>query len=304
LVFEVLRSTIRGLIDRVRYRTLSREELDRILSDTLLELVAADVAYEVAESIVESVRRSLVSVRVERGSDVGQLVVNTLRSRLLELVDRGSIDIVGAVRAKCSRGEPYVIVFFGVNGVGKTTTIAKVAYMLKVNGVTPVLAAADTFRAGAQEQLEVHASKLGVPIIKGRYGSDPASVAHDAIEYARARRLCAVLVDTAGRMHVDYDLMGEMRKIVRVSKPDLRVLVVDALTGGDAVEQARRFNEEVGVDAVIVAKVDADVKGGSIISVTSVTGKPVIYLGVGQGYEDLKPFNPVEYVDTILGLKH
>ncbi len=303
MVFELLKNAIGGLVEKVKYRTLSREELDRLLADTLLELVAADVAYEVAEGIVDSVRRSLEGVKVERGSKVERIVLNTLRSKLLELVDRGSIDLLEAVKAKCSRGEPYVIVFFGVNGVGKTTTIAKIAYMLKNNGVTPVLAAADTFRAGAQEQLEIHASRLGVPLVKGRYGSDPASVAHDAIEYAKARRLCAVLVDTAGRMHVDYDLMGEMRKIVRVAKPDLKILVVDALTGGDAVEQARRFNEEVGVDAVIVAKVDADAKGGSIISISSVIGKPVVYVGVGQGYEDLKPFNPHEYVNTILGLE-
>jgi len=303
LVFDLLKGAIGGLIERIKYRSLSREELENILSHTLIDLVAADVAYEVAESIVDNIKRSLEGVRVERGSRIEHVVLNALRAKLLELVNRGSMDLVEVVKVKCSKGEPYVIVFFGVNGVGKTTTIAKIAYMFKNNGITPVLAAADTFRAGAQEQLEIHASRLGVPIVKGRYGSDPASVAHDAIEYARARRLCTVLVDTAGRMHVDYDLMGEMRKIVKISKPDLKILVVDALTGNDAVEQARRFNEEVGVDAVIVAKVDADVKGGSILSITTVTGKPVIYIGTGQNYEDLKQFNPIEYIDIILGLK-
>ncbi len=303
MVFDLLKGAIGGLIERIKYRSLSREELENILSHTLIDLVAADVAYEVAESIVDNIKRSLEGVRVERGSRIEHVVLNALRAKLLELVNRGSMDLVEVVKVKCSKGEPYVIVFFGVNGVGKTTTIAKIAYMFKNNGITPVLAAADTFRAGAQEQLEIHASRLGVPIVKGRYGSDPASVAHDAIEYARARRLCTVLVDTAGRMHVDYDLMGEMRKIVKISKPDLKILVVDALTGNDAVEQARRFNEEVGVDAVIVAKVDADVKGGSILSITTVTGKPVIYIGTGQNYEDLKQFNPIEYIDIILGLK-
>ena len=303
MVFDLLKGAIGGLVERIRYRSLSREELEGLLNNMLVDLIAADVAYEVAEDIVEGVKRGLEGVKVERGSRVESIVLDVLRVKLLELVNRRPIDIIKVVKAKCLKGEPYVIVFFGVNGVGKTTTIAKVAYMLRENGITPVLAAADTFRAGAQEQLEIHASRLGVPIVMGRYGSDPASVAHDAIEYARARRLCAVLIDTAGRMHVDYDLMGEMRKIVRVSKPDLKILVVDALTGGDAVEQARRFNEEVGVDGVIVAKVDADVKGGSILSVAKVTGKPVLYVGVGQGYQDLKPFNPLEYVDTILGLK-
>ena len=301
-MFDLLRGAINSLLDKVRYRSLSERELEEILSGALLDLVSADVAYEVAEDIVNSVKKSLLGVKVERGSRADRVVLEALRGKLLEMLDRGSLDLVELVKSKCARGEPYVIVFFGVNGVGKTTTIAKVAYMLKRSGVTPVLAAADTFRAGAQEQLEVHAKRLGVPLVKGRYGSDPASVAHDAIEYARSRGFCAVLVDTAGRMHVDYDLMGEMRKIVRVAKPDLKILVVDALTGSDAVEQARRFNEEVGVDAVIVAKVDADVKGGCIVSVVAATGKPIAYIGVGQSYEDLEPFNARKYVDTILGL--
>lgn len=303
MVFELLRSTISNLVDKIKYRSLSEEELDRILNDTLLDLVSADVAYEVAEHLVTSVKRSLVGLKVERGSRVDQIVVDTLRKKLLELLNRGQFDLVSLAKSKCLKGDPYVIVFFGVNGVGKTTTIAKIAYLFKRSGFTPILAAADTFRAGAQEQLEVHASRLSVPLIKGRYGADPASVAHDAIEYAKSRGFCVVLVDTAGRMHVDSDLMNEMKKIVRVAKPDLRVLVVDALTGSDAVEQARRFNEEIGIDAIIVAKVDADVKGGSIISVVAATGKPVIYLGVGQSYEDLEVFNPVDYVNTILGLK-
>ncbi|MCX8195601.1 MAG: hypothetical protein N3F67_00730 [Acidilobaceae archaeon] len=141
---------------------------------------------------------------------------------------------------------------------------------------------------------------MGVPLLRGRYGSDPASVAHDAIEHARAKGICAVLIDTAGRMHVDKDLVEEMKKIVRVSRPDLRVLVVDALTGNDAVEQARGFHSHVGVDAVIVAKADADTKGGAVLSVAYVTGKPILFLGTGQSYEDLEPFSPEKYVNSIL----
>jgi len=302
LVFDLLRGAFSNLIERVKYRTLSERELRAVIDNIVLDMVSADVALDVAEDIASSVIKELSNIKIERGTGIEKVIVNALKYKILQLFEKPP-DILSSIRSKCSRREPYVIVFFGINGVGKTTTIAKIAYMLKNNGITPILAAADTFRAGAQEQLEVHAHRINIPVIKGKYGSDPASVAHDAIEYARARNICAVLIDTAGRMHVDYDLMGEMRKIVKVSKPDLKILVVDALTGNDAVEQARKFNEEVGVDAVIVAKVDADVKGGTILSVAAVTGKPILYIGLGQKYEDLEPFNIEKYVDTILGLR-
>ncbi|MEN3000171.1 MAG: signal recognition particle-docking protein FtsY [Acidilobaceae archaeon] len=300
MVFDLLKNTFSALAEKVKYRDIGEEELRGVLEELVMDMVAADVALEVAEGIAQHVQRELRGAKVARGERADKLILGAVRRRVLSYF-RPSPELVSGVKQKCSRREPYVIVFFGINGVGKTTTIAKVAQRLKREGIGVVIAAADTFRAGAQEQLEVHARRVGVPLLKGRYGSDPASVAHDAIEHARAKGLCAVLVDTAGRMHVDKDLLEEMRKIVRVSKPDLRVLVVDALTGNDAVEQAKNFNEYVGIDAVIVSKADADVKGGTILSVAYVTGKPILFLGTGQSYEDLEQFSPEKYVDTILG---
>ncbi|MCE4624312.1 MAG: signal recognition particle-docking protein FtsY [Desulfurococcales archaeon] len=308
MVFDKLRKAFTKATSRIKetvsekvaYKEIRESDIADVLDDLLFTLVEADVAYDVAYEIVEHIKGVLVGRKLRRGTDVGEYVKSALKQKILEIVDLPRPDLEEEA-LKRGAGDPLVIVFLGVNGVGKTTTIAKFAYRLKKAGITPVLAAADTFRAGAQEQLEIHAERLGIPIVKGRYGSDPASVAHDAIMYAKSRGFKAVLVDTAGRMHVDYDLMGELRKIVRVARPDYKVLVVDALTGNDAVEQAVKFNGAVGVDAVIVTKADADTKGGTILSVSYTIKRPVVYLGTGQKYEDLEPFDPRKYVEMILG---
>ncbi|GAB6147637.1 signal recognition particle-docking protein FtsY [Stetteria hydrogenophila] len=297
---SALSDAIKSLASRALRKTITEEDVDEVLEELKLRLLESEVAFEVAEKLAERVKQRLVGLTVERGWDAEKAIASALREALLEVLGRPGPDLVEEAKRRCGGERPLVVVFLGVNGVGKTTTIAKLAYLMKRSGVTPVLAAADTFRAGAQEQIEAHASRLGVPLVKGRYGSDPASVAFNAVEYARARNYCVVLVDTAGRMHVDYDLMGEMRKIVRVVKPDFKVLVVDALTGNDAVEQARRFNEEVGVDGFIITKVDSDVKGGVAVSIAEATGKPILYLGMGQRYEDLQRFDPEKLVDSIL----
>jgi fused signal recognition particle receptor len=307
MVFDKLRKALKKtstalketLGEKIAYREIKESDIADVLDELLIELVEADVAYEVAESLVQHLREALVGRKVRRGEDVETIVRKALEEKILEIVGLEPPDLVELAKEKA--GDPFVVVFLGVNGVGKTTTIAKVAYLLKRNGITPVVAAADTFRAGAQEQLAKHAERIGVPIIKGRYGSDPASIAHDAISYAKSRGLRAVLVDTAGRMHVDYDLMGELKKIVRVARPDLKILVVDALTGNDAVEQARKFHEAVGVDGFIVTKTDADVKGGTILSILHSVRKPIFYVGTGQDYDDMERFDPKKYVRQILG---
>ena len=197
--------------------------------------------------------------------------------------------------------KPVVIMFIGVNGTGKTLSIAKVANQLKKQGKTCVMAAGDTFRAGAIEQLTIHANNLGVKIIKHGSGSDPAAVAFDAIEHAKAKHKDVVLLDTAGRMQTNYNLMDEMAKIKRVAKPDLIIFVGDALSGNDAVNQAKRFNEVVGIDGVILTKVDTDAKGGSSLSIAYIIGKPLLFVGVGQGYDDQIPFDPKWMVENIFG---
>ncbi|HIQ24085.1 MAG TPA: signal recognition particle-docking protein FtsY [Pyrodictium delaneyi] len=305
MVFGKLKRALKKFVDNVTEvvatKEISEEDLEPILEELVISLAESDVAFEVAEEIAAKLREKLVGSKIPRFSSLRDYVIKALEDSITEVLSRGyrQLDLVTEA-AKRSPDNPLRIVFFGVNGVGKTTTIAKFAYMFRSRGVTPVIAAADTYRAGAQEQLRKHAEKLGVPFIGGRYGADPASVVYDAIEYARARGYRVVLIDTAGRLHTDTDLMEELRKITRVAKPDYRALVVDSLTGNDAVDQARFFDEAVGIDFIILTKVDADVKGGTALSVAAATGKPILFIGVGQGYEDLEPFEPRRYAEKIL----
>ncbi len=305
MVFDRLRKSLKKFVDnvasRIATRELKPEELEEIAEDFILELVENDVAYDVALEIVEALKKRLAGEKIPRFSDAREFVRKALEESIVDILSRNwrKIDIVEEALSR-RPGSPLKIAFFGVNGVGKTTTIAKFAYMFKKRGVTPVIVGADTFRAGAQEQLKQHALKLGVPFIGGRYGADPAAVAFDAVEYARKRGYRVVLIDTAGRMHTDSDLMEELRKIVRVVKPDYKVLVLDALTGNDAVEQAKFFEEAVGVDFIVLTKVDADVKGGTALSVSHAISKPIIYIGVGQRYEDLEYFNPKLFAERLV----
>jgi len=193
----------------------------------------------------------------------------------------------------------FVIVFFGINGCGKTTSIAKIARLLLKNKISCILAASDTFRAASIEQLTEHGNKLGIKTIKGNYGSDPAAVAFDAIQHAKSHKIKVVLIDTAGRMHTKENLIKEMEKIIRVSKPDIKIFVAESITGNDATEQAKIFNEAIGIDAIILTKADVDEKAGTILSVSHVTGKPIIFLGTGQKYDDLMPFDKKKVLDGL-----
>ncbi len=296
-----LKKFVEGVAAQIKTKQISEDDIAPLLDDLVIDLVEADVAFDTAQAIVDKLRERLVGKRVPRFSDVKKIVVEELEKVLEEILTANwrPRDVFEEI-ASSPPGTVKVLTFFGVNGVGKTTTIAKFAYMLRKKGVTPVIAAADTFRAGAQEQLRRHAEKLGVPFIGARYGADPAAVAYDAIEFAKSRGYRAVLVDTAGRMHTDVDLMEELRKIVRVARPDYKILIIDALTGNDALEQAQFFEEAVGVDFIVLTKVDADVKGGTAVSVAHAIAKPILYVGTGQTYEDLKPFNPRELARKIV----
>ncbi len=290
-MFRKIRETFSRFLSRAAQVVFSRDKLLGLLEELKLELVTNDVAYDVAENIVNSIVESLDKVR-DRESLV-KILKNTIRSYFenTEYFD---------LFEEAKNYRPYKIVFLGVNGVGKTTTIAKLAYLFREKGFKPLMVAADTFRAGAQEQLRIHGERIGIPVFMGKYGADPAAVAYDAINYASNRGFDVVLIDTAGRMHVDVDLVEELKKIVRVTKPHRKILVVDALTGNDAIEQARFFDEAVGVDGVIVTKVDAYEQGGVPLSIVYTIRKPILMIGVGQGYKDLKYFNVNEFLDKII----
>jgi fused signal recognition particle receptor len=277
---------------------LEEKDLEEPMWALEMALMESDVALPVAEEIVREVKSDLVGKKKKIGADTGQLAEDSLRNALITLLSKNHLDFDEYIKTK---DKPVKILFVGVNGTGKTTSIAKVAKYLMDQGYSVVLAAGDTFRAGAIEQLEVHGNNLGLKVVKHKTGGDPAAVIFDAIEYARAHNKDVVLADTAGRLHTNINLMDQMRKIVRVTKPDLLIFVDEAIAGNDAVERARLFNESVPIDGSILTKTDADAKGGSAISIAYITGKPVLFLGVGQTYPDLVKFEPEWLVDRLMG---
>lgn len=289
-------------VKRVTGRELTAKDIDDLLWDLQVAMLESDVAVPVADQIVERVKAGLIGKRVGLRTDLKKMADAVLSDAIKEVLKSDhQVDLIKLIEEKRSKGEPAVLVFVGINGHGKTTTIAKLARYLIKRGFKVVLAAGDTFRAAGIEQLEIHAKRLGVDIVKQRRGADSAAVAYDAIAHAKARGLDVVLVDTAGRMQTDVNLMDEMRKIVRVARPDAVIFVGDALTGNDAVEQARAFDQAVGITGTILCKMDADARGGAALSITQVTGKPILFLGTGQGYDDLVEFKPEIILNALLG---
>ncbi|MHA1413327.1 MAG: signal recognition particle-docking protein FtsY [Promethearchaeota archaeon] len=283
-------------------KTLTEKKLDSAVSELNLLLISNDVAIETADKICQELMDFLKGEQVGLLTSKKKLIYNVLKNILLEILTPDKeINLLDEIREKNRNNSPYVMIFLGVNGTGKTTTIAKIAHYLKKNGLTSVAAAADTFRAAAIEQLKYHMDKIGIRVIKHEYKSDPASVAYDAIQHAIAKNLNVVLVDTAGRQVSNKNLMTEMQKIVRIAEPDLKVFIGDSLAGNDALNQAKEFNKYVGIDAHILTKFDADAKGGSALSISYETHKPIIFIGVGQKYDDLIPFNKDNFISSILG---
>ena len=300
-MFEKLRKGLSNAVNKIVVTELKAEKLRPILEEFRLNLIENDVAVPVAYYISEELEKRLDGVQVKRLRDRKELVKNTLHAVLIEiLTTKEEIRLLENIEQKRQMKEPYTILFVGINGTGKTTSIAKVAQFLMKKGYSVVLSCSDTYRAGSIEQLEEHAKRLGVRMIKHKYGSDPAAVAYDAISHAQSRGVNVVLIDTAGRIQTDRNLMSELTKIKRVVSPDLTILVVDALIGNDAVMQAEEFHKTVSIDGTILTKVDADVKGGASLSVTYVTGKPIVFIGVGQNYEDLEAFEPEQFTQMIL----
>jgi len=268
--------------------SISDEKLDDLLWDLEVGLLESDVAYSVIESLKNDIKEELKQASFSKGK-VNEIIEQVIKHAITHVLQSNTFDFDTFIKEK---EKPITIMYVGVNGSGKTTAIAKTAFDLKNRGISTVLAAGDTFRAGAIEQLSIHAENLGVKIIKHGPGADPAAVAYDAIEHARAKHKDVVLLDTAGRMQTNVNLMDEMEKIKRIAQPDLILFVGDALAGNDAVEQAKRFNEIVGIDGVVLTKVDTDAKGGSALSVAYTIGKPLLFIGVGQEYKDQIPFDP------------
>lgn len=280
--------------EAVTQTSLSEDKFNDMFWDLEVVLLENNVAVEVVEKIKEDMKETLVKGKISR-FNVDESILNTLKKSVDEILSFENVDLIKKAKAK----KPLVLAFVGVNGSGKTTTIAKVANYFKKNKLSVVLAAADTFRAAAIQQLEEHANKLGVKIIKQDYGADAAAVAFDAVKYANAHKIDVVLIDTAGRQQSNINLMDEMKKIIRVAKPDYKIFIGESITGNDCVEQAQQFNEAIQIDGIVLSKADVDEKGGAAISVSYVTKKPIMFIGTGQTYDDLKPFDKKEIIKSL-----
>ena len=275
---------------------IEEDDLQGHLDDLELALLSSDVEMSVANEILDGVEATLTGQTRRRLSSTGNLVRDALREALYDVISVGQFDFDERIQ---SADKPVVIVFTGVNGVGKTTTIAKLAHYFEERGLSTVLANGDTYRAGANEQLEKHAENLGKKIITHEQGSDPTAVVYDAVEYAKANDVDVVLGDTAGRLHTSDDLMAQLAKIDRNIDPDMTLFVDEAVAGQDAVNRAREFDDAAEIDGAILTKADADPQGGAAISVAHVTGKPILFLGTGQDYDDVEPFDPETIVDSL-----
>ncbi|TFG10407.1 signal recognition particle-docking protein FtsY [Candidatus Thorarchaeota archaeon] len=301
-MFDKLRGALDTAITKVTTQELNEENLSEAVWELQLTLIQNDVAVEVAERICELTKEKILGSRTGRFENLKKLFRQAIYDSVLEvLTPEYPLQPLEYAAARKQSGKTTVIMFVGVNGTGKTTTLAKVAHLFKKNGFSVVAAAGDTFRAGSIEQLAKHAERLGIRLIKQDYGADAAAIAYDAVAHAEAKRIDVVLIDTAGRMQSNKNLLDEMKKIARVAEPNLKIFVGDALAGNDALSQAKEFHEAIGIDGAILTKVDADPSGGAALSITFVTGRPVVYVGVGQAYEDLKRFNPDWFAKRLVG---
>ena len=277
---------------------IDEDDLQDHLDDLELALLGSDVEMGVAQEVLDGVEQNLVGDTRRRLSSTGNLVRDALREALYDVISVGQFDFDERI---AEADAPVVIIFTGVNGVGKTTTIAKLSRYFEDRGLSTVLANGDTYRAGANEQLQQHAEALDKRVISHEQGSDPAAVIYDAVEYAKANDVDVVLGDTAGRLHTSDGLMDQLSKIDRVIGPDMTLFVDEAVAGQDAVNRAREFDDAAEIDGAVLTKADADPQGGAAISIAHVTGKPILFLGTGQDYGDLEPFDPEDIVDQLLG---
>jgi len=288
----------KSLTGLIRGHTILAEgDIADLLFELELSLLESDVNHETASAFVEKIKAHLLSEKIPRGTQINEFLNEKIKIVLAELIDTEQVNIFDVVEASSA---PYKILFIGPNGAGKTTTIAKLTYAFQQLGKKVIWAAGDTFRAASIEQLEAHAKKLNVRVVKHDYGADPAAVAFDAIRAAEAGRFDVVMIDSAGRQETNKNLIEELKKMNRVIKPDLKIFVGEAFAGKNLIEQARSFDEAIGIDGFVLSKIDTDAKGGTVLSLLYELKKPVFFIGTGQKYTDLIKFTPQFIIDRIV----
>jgi fused signal recognition particle receptor len=293
-VKEEKRSFLSRLTEKFTSNKVSQEQIDEIFSELEIILLENNIALEAVDKIKETMISELLDKEIKK-SDLENKIIESIKKGI-ESIMTNPPNLINEI--KSSQGV-YTILFFGINGSGKTTSIAKLAYKLKKEGISVALAAGDTFRAAAVEQLETHAQKIGIPIIKSQYGSDPTSVAFDAKQYSQKHSIKCLLIDTAGRMYTKENLIKQMEKLIRVIQPNKKIFVGESTTGNDMIDQAKTFDEALKIDGIILSKADVDEKGGTALSISYVTKKPIYFIGVGQNYADLKDFKKEEMIKNI-----
>lgn len=290
----------KGVFERIKQvivtKKISEEKFNGMFAELEIGLMENNVALEVVDKIRADLKTEIVDKPIKR-DEVEAVVLNALKDSISGLLNINRPNLLELIKSR--KAGPYVIAFVGTNGSGKTTSIAKITNYLQNHNLKCVLAAADTFRSAAIQQLEEHAKKLNVPLVKHDYGADPAAVAFDAIKMAKARNFDVVLIDTAGRQHSNVNLVDEMKKIIRIAKPDMKLYIGEMISGNDCIEQIQQFDSAISIDGAILTKADIDEKGGTAISVSYVTKKPILFLCTGQEYKDIEEFNPEKILQSL-----
>ncbi len=303
LLFGRLQKGMKSFLKKISVKELSEKDLKPIIDELIDLMVQNEVGISTAELIGINLKKELISLEHARFKDARPSVKEALRRSILSVLEvnlDNQLDIIPEIKKAKEEGRPYIICMLGINGTGKTTTMAKLAKLFQKNKLSVVFAAGDTYRSGSIQQLGKHAEKLGIRMIAHDYGGDPAAVAIDAIDHAESKGVDVVLIDTAGRMQNNVNLVRELEKVIRLSDPDLKIFVGDSLAGNDVIRQASQFNEDIGIDGIVMTKIDSDAKGGAVISVAQATQKPILFLGNGQSYDHLIEFDPEFIVSQVI----
>lgn len=279
-------------------KQISEKELDKVMENLTIELLESEIPFDLVEQISENIKKQMIDKKFARSDEFKEIIKSEFTKTIKEIFQKvEEVDLIQLINSK--EDKPFKILIVGINGSGKTTTVAKIGHLLKDNNISSAIVAGDTFRSGAIEQIKEHADRLELKLISQKYGSDPAAVARDGVEYSKTHNIDAVIIDTSGRVQTNSNLMQEVLKIKNVVNPDFTVFIGDSLAGNDLVSQTHEFFKFTEFNGSILTKVDADVKGGAILSILSETGKPIIYIGTGQEYKDLEKFNEERFLSGL-----